>query len=172
MANLQKEIHALYLSVAGNAPFNTFYLRDNHFLVMKEKLGANFIFCGYFFNNELVGFNTMIRNGRDIDTYFLGYNEMFQKTHMLYLNMLYDMISYAANNRFGKIVFARTALEIKSSVGAKPQLLFGMIRHCNRLINLLMPKLFSYFEPDVPWQQRHPFRLPEEPQLSSAASES
>jgi hypothetical protein len=37
---------------------------------------------------------------------------------MLYLNMLYDMIAYSINKGFKEIIFARTALEIKSSVGA------------------------------------------------------
>ncbi|RZJ35909.1 MAG: 8-amino-7-oxononanoate synthase [Flavobacterium sp.] len=159
IATFRKSIYDLYMTVASNAPFNTFYLSENHFLVMKWQLGENFIFCGYFLGDELVGFNTMIRNGRDIDTYFLGYSDSFQKTHMLYLNMLYDMIAFAIENRSGKIIFARTALEIKSSVGAEPETLHGLIRHSNPLINWLMPQLFSYFEPDVPWQQRHPFKL-------------
>jgi predicted N-acyltransferase len=152
------KIHELYLNVTKNAPFNTFYLAKNHFIEFKKQLGSNFLFYGYFIENELIGFNTLIKNGTVVDTYFLGYNDDFQKEKMLYLNMLYDMVGYTINKQFEKIIFARTALEIKSSVGAKPIKMFGMIKHHSVFMNRLMPKLFDYFEPEVVWQERNPFK--------------
>jgi len=77
---------------------------------------------------------------------------------MLYLNMLYDMIAYSINKGFKRIVFARTALEIKSSVGANPENLHGFMRHNNRFINLFIPKLFRFFEPKMEWTQRNTFK--------------
>jgi predicted N-acyltransferase len=151
-------INELYLNVTKNAPFNTFYLAENHFVEFKKQLGHNFLFYGYFIDNVLIGFNTLIKNGDTIDTYFLGYDDNYQREKMLYLNMLYDMIGYSINKKFKKIVFARTALEIKSSVGAKPLRMFGFIKHNNKFINKLMPRLFKYFEPEVVWQERSPFK--------------
>lgn len=66
---------------------------------------------------------------------------------MLYLNMLYDMIAYSINKGFKEVVFARTALEIKSSVGAKPAEMFGFIQHSNSLINRKIDAIFDYLEP-------------------------
>ena len=152
------KINELYLNVTKNAPFNTFYLSENHFIALKKQLNNNFLFYGYFINNELIGFNTLIKNGTTIDTYFLGYDDNIQREKMLYLNMLYDMINYSINKKFKKIIFARTALEIKSSVGAKPVSMYGYIKHNNKLINKFMPKLFKYFEPEVVWQERNPFK--------------
>ena len=77
---------------------------------------------------------------------------------MLYLNMLYDMIAYSINKGYRRIVFARTALEIKSSVGANPEVLYGLMRHNNRFINFFVPKLFYYFEPKMEWTERNPFK--------------
>ncbi|MBC7642221.1 MAG: 8-amino-7-oxononanoate synthase [Flavobacterium sp.] len=151
-------IQELYLNVTKNAPFNTFYLSENHFIELKKQLNHNFLFYGYFINNKLIGFNTLIKNGSTIDTYFLGYDDTIQRDKMLYLNMLYDMINYSINKKFKKIIFARTALEIKSSVGAKPNGMFGYIKHNNKLINKFMPRLFKYFEPEVVWQERNPFK--------------
>ncbi|HEX9979746.1 MAG TPA: 8-amino-7-oxononanoate synthase [Flavobacterium sp.] len=168
---LANRIYELYYTVAKNAPFNTFYLQQGHFLKLKELLGANFVLNGYFLDNEMIGFSTLIKNGCDIDTYFLGYEENCQREKMLYLNMLYDMIGYSVGNRFRRIVFARTALEIKSSVGAIPVEMFGFIKHKNPLLNRYMPRLFRFFEPETKWQQRHPFRH-QEPQLSSGGEES
>jgi predicted N-acyltransferase len=151
-------IFELYLNVTQNAPFNTFYLKVNHFIEFKKQLGHNFLFYGYFIDEKLIGFNTLIKNGNTIDTYFLGYDDAIQREKMLYLNMLYDMIGYSINKKFKKIIFARTALEIKSSVGAKPEKMFGFVKHHNKFINKFMPKLFDYFDPKVVWQERNPFK--------------
>lgn len=151
-------IYDLYFHVAKNAPFNTFFLAKNHFRIFKELLKDNFLFYGYFIEEKLVGFNTLIKNGNDMDTYFLGYNETIQREKMLYLNMLYDMIAYSINKGFKTIVFARTALEIKSSVGAKPIKMYGLIMHSNPFINKKMEKIFNYLEPKIEWQERNPFK--------------
>lgn len=151
-------IYQLYMNVAKNAPFNTFYLSDNHFELFKTNLKDKFLFYGYFVGEELIGFNTLIKNGKDIDTYFLGYDEIFQREKMLYLNMLYDMIGFSINKGYRRIIFARTALEIKSSVGAKPVDMYGMIQHSNPFINLFVSKIFSYFEPKIEWNERNPFK--------------
>ena len=156
--NYKDRIVELYLNVAEKAPFNTFFLNKDHFEIFKKSLNDKFLFYGYFKDETLIGFNTLIKNGNDIDTYFLGYDEKCQRERMLYLNMLYDMIAYSINKGFKRIVFARTALEIKSSVGANPEDLHGFMRHNNRLINLFIPKLFHYFEPKVEWIERNPFK--------------
>lgn len=151
-------IYDLYFHVAKNAPFNTFFLARNHFSFFKEIMKDNFLFYGYFLEEKLIGFNTLIRNGNAMDTYFLGYDETIQREKMLYLNMLYDMIAYSINHGFKTIVFARTALEIKSSVGAKPVKMYGLITHSNTLINHNIAKLFNYLEPKTDWQERNPFK--------------
>jgi hypothetical protein len=134
-------------------------LAKNHFSVFKEVLLDKFLFYGYFIDDKLVGFNTLIKNGESMDTYFLGYDETIQKEKMLYLNMLYDMIGYSINQGFKEIVFARTALEIKSSVGAKPLEMFGYIQHSNSLINTKIDTIFNYLEPKTEWQERNPFKV-------------
>jgi len=154
----KERIHDLYLNVAKKAAFNTFYLDENHFETFKKNLKDKFLFYGYFDNNKLIGFNTLIKNGSDIDTYFLGYDEHYQKEKMLYLNMLYDMIGYSINKKHNRIIFARTALEIKSSVGAKAVNMYGLIKHNNPLLNLFVSKTFSYFEPKIEWKERNPFK--------------
>lgn len=154
----QERIYELYLNVAKKAAFNTFYLNEDHFEIFKKNLKEEFLFYGYFDNNQLIGFNTLIKNGSDIDTYFLGYDEHCQKEKMLYLNMLYDMIGYSINKKYRRIIFARTALEIKSSVGAKAVNMFGLIKHNNPFLNLFVSRTFGYFEPKMEWQERNPFK--------------
>lgn len=151
-------INELYHHVAKNAPFNTFFLAENHFSTFKKQCGSNFILFGYFLNEKLVGFHSLLLNGSVLETYFLGYDEHIQKEKMLYLNMLYNMTKFGIENKFKKIIFGRTALEIKSSIGAEPILMTGFIYHTNKWINKIVPKIFPKLEPTLIWRQRHPFK--------------
>ena len=154
----ENRIYELYFHVAKNAPFNTFFLAKNHFSSFKRQCGPKFILVGYYLKNELVGFHTLLVNGKTLETYFLGYDEQIQKEKMLYLNMLYNMTQFGIENQFKKIIFGRTALEIKSSIGAKPVIMSGFIYHTNKWINRILPKIFPNLEPSLVWQQRHPFK--------------
>lgn len=154
----ESRIYELYFHVAKNAPFNTFFLAKNHFSSFKKQCGPKFILVGYYLQNELVGFHTLLLNGSVLETYFLGYDEQIQKEKMLYLNMLYNMNEFGIENQFKKIIFGRTALEIKSSIGAKPVVMSGFIYHTNKWINKILPKIFPNLEPTLVWQQRHPFK--------------
>ncbi len=154
----EETINNLYYHVAKNAHFNTFFLAKNHFRVFKEKLQQNFLFYGYFIDNKLIGFNTLIKNGSVMDTYFLGYDDNIQREKMLYLNMLYDMVAYSINKGFKEIIFARTALEIKSSIGAKPLQLYSFAKHSNPIADLAFEKAYRYLEPEVVWNERNPFK--------------
>ena len=154
----EDRIYELYLTVAQRAAFNTFFLPRNHFEIFKQELKDDFLFYGYFIDGRLVGFNTLIKNGKDMDTYFLGYDENVQKEKMLYLNMLYDMAGYAIKKQFAHVIFARSAMEIKSSVGAKAEEVHGIIKHTNPILNLFIEKFFTYFDPKIEWKERNPFK--------------
>ncbi|UGS21680.1 GNAT family N-acetyltransferase [Flavobacterium cyclinae] len=154
----EEKIYDLYHYVAKNAPFNTFFLSQNHFSTLKGQCGNRFQIFGYFLNEELVGFHTLLLNDETLETYFLGYNDHIQKENMLYLNMLYNMTEFGIQNGFKRIIFGRTALEIKSSIGATPVQMSGFIFHNNKLINRFIGKIFRSLEPELHWQQRHPFK--------------
>ncbi|REC42275.1 peptidogalycan biosysnthesis protein [Chryseobacterium sp. 5_R23647] len=154
----QNEMNILYQNVAENAPFNTFFLTKNHFESMKHNLKDNFKVFGYFFNDKLIGFYTLILNNKYIDTYFLGYDKEIQKEKQIYLNMLFDMTEFGISKQFKRIVFGRTALEIKSTIGAEPVEIFGLIKHNNKVINPFMEKIFTSLNPKVEWIQRRPFK--------------
>ena len=154
----KNEMNILYQNVAENAPFNTFFLTENHFESMKQNLNDNFKIFGYFMNDKLIGFFSLILNNNDIDTYFLGYDKAIQKEKQIYLNMLFDMTKFGISNHFKRIVFGRTALEIKSTIGAEPVEIFGLIKYNNKAINPFMEKIFTSLNPKVEWIQRKPFK--------------
>lgn len=105
----------------------------------------------------MVGFYTLLLNNSTLETYFLGYDSEHQYKNQLYLNMLYDMAKYGIENKFSTIVYARTAMEIKSSVGAKPKPMVMYLKHTNGLINIMLKQVFRLMNPKQNWKERHPF---------------
>lgn len=155
--NNSKLLYGLYLNVSNNAAFNTFILPINHFYQLKKQLKENFKVFGYYINEDLVGFFTLILNNNNLETYFLGYDEEHQYSNQLYLNMLYDMAKFGIENKFYSVVYARTAMEIKSSIGAKPKPMVIYLKHTNSFMNTILKFVFGFMSPAQEWEERHPF---------------
>ena len=156
--NHTPELHQLYMNVSNNAKFNTFLLPENHFYSLKLQLQENFKVYGYYLKDTLVGFYSLILNNNDLETYFLGYDETHQYPNQLYLNMLYDMVKFGIENKFSSVVYARTAMEIKSSIGAKGKPMLVYLKHTNGLLNAILKQIFKLMNPSQDWQERHPFK--------------
>jgi hypothetical protein len=152
------QLYKLYLNVSENAKINTFILSEHHFSSLKEALQNNFKIFGYYQGEELIGFYSLILNNKSLETYFLGYDEAHQYQNQLYLNMLYDMAKFAIEHKFKSVIYARTAMEIKSSVGAKPKEMFMYIKHTNAFLNTLLNAIFNIMNPKQKWEERHPFK--------------
>lgn len=151
-------LHNLYKNVSDHAKINTFILPENHFYNFKKHLKENFKVYGYYIDHQLIGFYTLILNETHLETYFLGYNRGHQYKNQLYLNMLYDMLSFGIENKFTSIVYARTAMAIKSSVGAKPKKMVIYMKHTNWIMNTLLKYIFKLMNPKQKWKERHPFK--------------
>ncbi len=158
IAHHTQTIDNLYLQVQQQAKFNTFVLPPNHFFTLKKQLQDELYVYGYFLANQLVGFYTIIKNKEELQTYFLGYNNNLQKDSLLYLNMLYDMIEFCIAHKGKTLHFGRTAMEIKSSVGAIPTELFVLVKHHNMFVNATLRYGLKIFTPKINWKNRQPFK--------------
>ena len=138
---------------------NSFKLHNRHFYNLKLELKEDFKVFGYFIDHQLVGFYTLILNHSKLETYFLGYNKELQQEHQMYLNMLFDMATFGIEHQYKQIVFARTAMEIKSSIGAKPYEMSLYLKHTNSVIaNVILKAVVKYANPVRDWDERHPFK--------------
>lgn len=152
------EIYRLYRKVAEGSNFCVSYLPEDYFSALKAQNPHGFRLWVYTRNKELLGFYTTLRNGHELEAHFLGLDDD-QQEFQLYLNMLYDLIDEAINARVDRLIFSRTAMEIKSSVGAVPvPTSVFLLQHSSRLLNHLIPQLVNWLEPKEHWQPRHPFR--------------
>lgn len=151
-------IFELYEWIADASVFNLVKLNPDYFIGLKERLGDDFKMTGYYIDGEFVAFFTTIKNHHELEAHFLGYNESFNREHQMYLNILYDIIKIGFDKKCKSIVFARTALEIKSSVGAEPHQMYWYLRHRNSFSNRFLSQIVDYLNPKDEWTQRKPFK--------------
>lgn len=151
-------INELYSRIADASVFNLVKLNGRYFVALKEKLKDDFKMTGYYIDGKLVAFFTTIKNYHELEAHFLGYDETFNREHQMYLNILYDIIKIGFDQGCKSIVFARTALEIKSSVGAEPHEMYWYLRHRNKISNKFLSQIVDYLNPKDEWIQRKPFK--------------
>ena len=154
----QLEINALYNQVSKNAGFNLLELHTDYFFQMKANLGERFRLFGYFLDSKLIGFYTMIDDGEELEAHFLGYEASLNGERQIYLNMLFDLIRLGIEGKFKRIIFSRTAHEIKSSVGAEPVEMSLFIKHDNLIVNRLLVTILRILSPREKWTPRAPFK--------------
>lgn len=154
----QSELFDLYKSVADKAEFSLTELHPEYLPALKKKFGADFIIQGYFVQGEMIGYCTTLQNGTELEAHFLGIGPDTNQKYQLYLNMLYDMVKIGIEKQMQRIIFSRTALEIKSSIGAEPESLGCYLRYRNPIFNHFLSFFVHYMEPQVDWEQRHPFK--------------
>ncbi len=158
LVHLQSRINTLYHHVSDGASFNMFILPDDYFIKLKRALGEEAQIIGYFLKGELIGFYSAIDHKDHIDAHFLGYDPDLNQELKLYFNMLIGLTSYAIDRGKSGVMMSRTAMEIKSSVGAVPSEQFLFVKAFNPLINRILGPVLQYFLPEEKWQQRHPFK--------------
>jgi len=151
-------LHELYMKIAGNVGFNLLYLNENYLLALKQQFQDKFKLIGYYHEDKLIAFYTTIDNGHELEAHFLGFDKEFNRSKQVYLNILYDIVGIGIERQAKRIIFARTALEIKSSVGAVPEEMYCYCRHHSSLSNRLLKPIFDYLSPEDDWVQRHPFK--------------
>lgn len=151
-------IYNLYRKIAQNAGFNMVDLNEDYLFALKRDFSPHFRIFGYYKDNALIAYYTAMRNGTSLEAHFLGYEQSLNHDLQLYLNMLYDLVRLGLETNCEELVFARTALEIKSSVGAEPHDLLCYLRHNNAFANRFAEPLIDYLNPIEVWEQRHPFK--------------
>lgn len=161
LAEIEREspiIDGLYKQVAGNAGFNMVDLNKGYLAALKRGLPERFRLIACYLDGRMVAFYTLLDNYGQTEAHYLGYEKSANHDLQLYLNILYELVRLAIESGSKRIVFARTALEIKSSVGAVPKELYCFVHHQHPVLNRFSVALLAYLKPPDTWVQRHPFK--------------
>lgn len=157
MIDYSERINELYAAVQDKSPVRL-VKPDYHYLAgLKKNLGKKVRFRGIFQDNLLVAFLTGIDAGDYYEAHHIGMDYQVNKSHALYLNILYFYIEMAIESGAKNLSFGRTALEMKTTVGAVPVQHNAWIKLNNGMLNSLV----KYMLPDKPsddWIPRNPFK--------------
>lgn len=152
------KMHELYLSVAQKAHFNLGFVHPGYFRQVMEVSGGHFHVQGYWLDDQLIGFNSWFSCDDDnLHAHYIGLDYSYVTSHKLYNRMLIDLVDHAIRERAGEIHFGRTAIEIKSTLGAVPANMMIRLRHTRGWANRLIGFPSRWTKPPE-YVIRHPFR--------------
>lgn len=158
IAAMNGRLFDLYRCTATGADFNLLDLDPMYFLELKKNMGSCFHLYTYSLEGQPLAFYTVIEDGEFLEAHYLGIDEALNKKYQLYLNILLDLIRCTIQGRKKAIRFSRTALEIKSSVGAMAHPLTCYIKHRKVINNTFVPYLVDFLNKKKEWVPRHPFK--------------
>ena len=157
MKTLRSSIDELYTAVQEKSPVRLVRQNASYLISLVEKLGDKVQFLGIFHEGKLIGFLTGILDGKTFEAHHIGIDYHYNRSHAIYLNILYLYIRLAIEGKAEMISFGRTALEMKTTVGAVPVPHNAYIKLSNGMLNSLVKHLLPEKTSDD-WIPRNPFR--------------
>lgn len=158
LAALAPRVEELYGAVHQRSRLRPSRVSASYFVHLKEALGADFDFVGYFEGEQLRAFNTRLRAGDELESYYLGLDYAHNERLALYFNAMLDDVEHGILTGAHRVQLGRTSLERKSALGAEPVDLNLFTRHREPLLYPMAKSLLSLVQPK--WTARHPFREP------------
>ena len=157
--NHAAEINELFEEIISNVSFNALKFPEGYFANLKRELKENFDFFGFFKDDEFKGFFTIIHGSEEMEAHYIGVRNADNKKYKIYFNLLLELTRIGIEKGYKRINFSRTAMEIKSSVGAVGEDLNCYYKHPNPLFQSLSIYLFRLLKPSrVKWTPRSPFK--------------
>jgi len=133
---------------------------------LKRTLGDACRVHAYHYNGQLVAFAVSLHTSESVEGLLVGFNPELNRSLKLYQNILYDFIEEALAAGVTRTCLGRTALEIKSAVGATPTEVPVYVRHPSFLMHSMLGWAAGAL-PTPTWTPRNPFR--EQARIHAAA---
>ena len=150
-------LYELYKGVQQKSPVRLLSCKIDYLSNLLSLSNDRIIFRTFWKDNKIIAFLTVIMNGSELEAHHIGFDYSLNKNLAIYQNILYHYIELAIQHKMQRISFGRTALEIKSTVGAIPIEYKAFIRFENRVVNSLLYHVFPEKSGDE-WIQRNPFK--------------
>lgn len=155
--NYEQEINELYFSVIDNAYFKLGQLNAHVLKELKIALDHKFIFKAYFLKEQIIGFTTCFVQDKTVESFHIGFDYNYKKSHNIYQRMLYDYMDLAIQKNVQELHLGRTAETIKSCIGAQPIGMKLYVRHRNSISNTLLKPVADFITPNT-YEIRNPFK--------------
>ena len=113
-------LYNLYMNVYGRAAFRLGCLQHHDLAMLKAEMGEDFQVWIASLEGQVVGFHCGMSNGEEVEAFFVGFDVQYNKSHALYQRMLLEFIRWGMARQCASVNLGRTALDVKSSLGAEP----------------------------------------------------
>lgn len=154
----KEQLMELYYNVQKRASVQLIRISDSYFSNLKKKMQDKFYVKAFFDGEQIVAFASGFHiSGRHHEAHFIGIDYSVNTSLQLYQNILYSFIDDAIQFKSKHLYFGRTAMEIKTSVGAKAYPLHCYFRLENKLMNKMAKAILKHL-PEQTWTPRNPFR--------------
>ncbi len=153
----QATLFDLNRQVMKKSKFSLGDIHENYFTEMAIYFKDSFIMNGYFHENKLIAFSSMIKDGKTLNSHFIGMDYSFVHSNKIYNRLLLDNLCMAIQTKSTILKYGRTATEIKSTIGAKPLEMVNYLRNNNAIINYFIEQGLKYIKAPV-YIIRHPFK--------------
>src|SRR5271157_38407 len=108
---------------------------------------------------KILGFVTLVRDKESAFGYYAGFDKAGAARGLpLYVSLVYAGVAQAIEMRAAHLVLGRTALGPKAQIGAKPQAMYGYLRHRSSVLNLAVPSILAVLPAPKQAPDRHPFK--------------
>ena len=157
MRLLEDRINELYSAVQDKSPVRLVKPDAGYLIGLKKNLGKKVRFRGIFDGELLIGFMTGIHAGSTYEAHHIGIDYHYNKSHSVYLNILYFYIEMAIDAGAKELSFGRTALEMKTTVGAVADPHNAWLKLNNGMLNSLVKYMLPEKQAED-WIPRNPFK--------------
>ena len=157
-SSYSSSINSLYQNVFVKSSFSGPPFNTSIFKSFFNDKNLDFKMIGYQDqNNQVLSFSSYFVIDNTLYSYYIGLDYQMNSTYQLYNRMLYDMLEIGIRNRVQKVIYGRTASELKSTIGAVPSNSKSAIYIANSLKNKLLRRFVTKLS--LPkWDQRLPFK--------------
>lgn len=156
---LMPQMRHLYQEIINTSSFKMAVFELDHILNLLRTMPAEqFWVDGFWLDGKLVAFISFYKHQQQIVAGMMGMDRAAQKSFDLYLNVLLLVARRGIEHGAQQAVYGRTAMEIKSSVGAKPHNMYLYTRHVSGWKNRMILPIVKLLSQNKPWHQRNPFK--------------
>lgn len=148
MESRVEEWYPLFEQVYERAQYKWKRLSSDAIVQWKRALGEQAQMQVYQIDEKVIGFSMSVFGQDEMEALMVGIDYDYNKEYQVYSRMLYDFIEQGIEAKMSFISFGRTALEIKSSVGALPFPAIALMRHSRSVTNFLVRWLVTMFQPE------------------------
>ena len=159
-----EDLVQLYQQVYERSGFRLGSLHRAELVESKRVWKDDFVVNGYYLEGRLCGFQCAYVGAAETEAFFVGFEPQLIKSHGIYQRMLVEFICLGVSRKSDRVNMGRTALEIKSSVGALPRRLQCDVRFRNRLFHRMVHAYTRGYNPSQlslrqPWKaESYPVR--------------